>query len=97
MPSPPPQLPPSCQFWAVSHWATFFQYLMEGPILNLTDFHLVGVLSRVVLRGSEESSETPPVAAPAAGLVTTDVTSIVNINIITRSMRILFSLLFDWV
>ena len=69
MPSPPEKFPRSFQFWEVSHWATFVQYLMEGPILNLTDFHLVGVLGRLVVRGSEDNSETPPLSVADADVV----------------------------
>ena len=44
---------------------------MEGPILNVTVFHFVGLLGRVVVRGSEDDSETPPTSVANADVVVT--------------------------
>ena len=47
---------------------------MDGPILNVTYFHFVGVLGKVVLRGSEDDSETPPTSVADADVVVAGIT-----------------------
>jgi hypothetical protein len=66
---------------------------MEGPILNVTDFHFVGVLGRLGFRGSEDNSETPSTFVADTDVVVTGNTPVIitiSDNIIFRMMRMGF-------